>query len=125
MTVLVDTSVWVAHFRAPQDGLIDLLATDQVLVHPMVLGEIACGTPPDRRRTLQDLGSLQSPHQATLAEVIAFTEREELFGRGCGLIDLMLLSSTLMTAGASLWTLDRRLAALAERFQVLHRPALH
>lgn len=123
--VLVDTSVWVSHFREHNPALADLLALDGVLIHPMVLGELACGTPPDRSRTLADLASLQQAQQASLREVTAFVEQEKLYGLGCGLVDLSLLASTLITPGIEFWTLDKRLSVLAERFGVLHQPALH
>jgi len=55
--VLVDTSVWLAHFRQHNDVLANLLDLDLVMVHPLILGEIACGTPPNRLQTLGDLGS--------------------------------------------------------------------
>lgn len=123
--VLVDTSVWVDHFRNRNDALVELLAFDLVMAHPMVVGEIACGTPPNRVRTLTDLETLQQTQQASVREVMVFVERERLFGMGCGLVDLQLLASTMMTAGVELWTLDKRLSALAERFGVMHRPVLH
>ncbi|MFN3439742.1 MAG: type II toxin-antitoxin system VapC family toxin [Acidovorax sp.] len=123
--VLVDTSVWVDHFRQRNAPLVALLAQDVVLMHPLVLGELACGTPPSRAQTLADLQRLQATQQATVREVIALVERGRLFGLGCGLVDLSLLASALMTPGATLWTLDRRLAALAERFGIAHRAALH
>ncbi|WP_085315518.1 type II toxin-antitoxin system VapC family toxin [Derxia lacustris] len=116
--VLVDTSVWVDHFRRASSALADLLERDALLIHPMVLGELACGTPPRRVQTLADLGDLRQAQQASLGEVIAFVEREQLYGLGCGLVDLTLLASTLITPGAELWTLDRRLAGLASRFGV-------
>jgi predicted nucleic acid-binding protein len=119
VSVLVDTSVWVAHFRQPQPALMHLLAADAVLSHPMVIAELACGTPPaPRERTLGDLGLLRQTQQPSLREVVDFVERERLYGLGCGLIDLVLLASTLITPGARLWTLDRRLGGLAERFGV-------
>lgn len=124
MRVLVDTSVWVSHFRQRNDALIGLLGLDRVLVHPMVLGELACGTPPSRSRTLADLGRLESTQQASMREVIDFVEREQLFGLGCGLVDITLLASTMLTRSAALWTLDRRLAGLADRFGVAHRPSV-
>ena len=123
--VLVDTSVWVDHFRHGHAELADLLGRDLVLMHPMVLGEIACGTPPTRVQVLQLLSELQQAQQASLREVMHFLEREQLFGLGCGLVDLTLLASVLMTPGAALWTLDRRLAALAQRFGVGYGQALH
>ncbi len=121
--VLVDTSVWVNHFREHNAALVDLLQLDLVLTHPLIVGEIACGTPPQRDRTLSDLDALQASRQASIREVIDFIGRERLFGSGCGLVDLMLLASTLMTPGARLWTLDKRLCALAERFGVMYPPA--
>ena len=51
MSVLVDTSVWVNHFRNSDAALVDLLLSDRVLTHPLILLEIACGTPPDRKST--------------------------------------------------------------------------
>jgi predicted nucleic acid-binding protein len=123
--VLVDTSVWVSHFRDHNQTLAERLALDGVMMHPFVLGELACGTPPDRERTLDDLGTLQPIQQASMREVLAFIERERLYGLGCGLVDMVLLASVLMTPGVQLWTLDKRLAALAERFGVAHRPNVH
>ena len=123
--VLVDTSVWVDHFRSGNDALVELLELDLVMVHPLIVGEIACGTPPRRIQTLSDLNGLQQTQQVSVREVLEFIERERLFGLGCGLVDLMLLASALMTPGVELWTLDQRLSALAERFGVLYRPIIH
>jgi predicted nucleic acid-binding protein len=99
--VLIDTSVWVAHFRQRNAALVALLVADQALMHPMVLGELACGTPPERTRTLSDLGLLQTTQQASLREVMAFVDREQLFGLGCGLVEL------------------------ATRYKIAHHPSLH
>ena len=123
--VLVDTSVWVDHFRQHNEELVSLLELDLVIAHPLVIGEIACGTPPDRTQTLSDLQGLQQTQQASMREVVDFIDHERLLGLGCGLVDLLLLASTLMSPGVELWTLDKRLSALAQRFSVLHRPTLH
>lgn len=121
MKVLVDTSVWVDHFKKRNDALIDLMLVGRVLMHPLVLAELACGTPPaPRARTLGDLGLLESANPASMQEIMDFIEREKLYGLGCGLVDVALLASTLVTPGAQLWTLDRRLAELAERFGVVY-----
>lgn len=117
MSVLIDTSVWVDHFRRGNDTLVALILRDEGLSHPMVRGELACGTPPaPRNKTLGDIGLLQSARQASWDEVMAFIEREQLYGLGCGLVDMTLLASTLLTPDARLWTLDKRLAELATRF---------
>lgn len=123
--VLVDTSVWVGHFRQQNQGLVYLLEQDRVLVHPLVIGELACGTPPNRARTLVDLSNLQHTQQASLPETLELIEREELFGQGCGLVDILLLASVILTPNAEIWTTDKRLSALAERFGVMHQTRAH
>ena len=126
MSVLVDTSVWVNHFRNSDAALVDLLLSDRVLTHPLILLEIACGTPPaPRSNTLAALGRLQLVNQAGFDEVAAFIEREQLFGLGCGAVDISLLASTLITPGATLWTTDKRLLALCQRFDIAYQPGLH
>lgn len=76
-SVVVDTSVWVAHFRQGNDGLVKLLGLDLALTHPMIVAELACGTPPEpRARTLGDLELLRPAQQASLREVMDFVERE-------------------------------------------------
>ncbi len=125
MNVLIDTSVWIDHFRNGNDALVGLIGRDLVLTHPMVIAEIACGTPPaPRLQTLNNLALLQHCNQASLSEVMDFIEREKLYGLGCGLVDMALLASTLITPSSELWTLDMRLAELAGRFGVAHRPTL-
>ncbi len=123
--ILVDTSVWVNHFRVRNQMLIDLLERDAVMMHPMVVAEIACGTPPLRAKTLSDLASLQQSQHTSLREVMALIEREKLFGEGCGVVDMILLSSTLITPGAKLWRLDKRLAVLADKLGVLYCENFH
>ena len=120
--VLVDTSVWIDHFRHHNAALEVLLRQDLACIHPMIIGELACGTPPaPRSRTLHDLGLLPTIQHASLRETMEFIERESLYGLGCGLVDLVLLTSTILTPGAKLWTLDQRLAKLAARFGVAHQ----
>jgi len=122
--VLADSSVWVAHFRKSNEVLQSLLATDRVLCHPLILLELACGTPPaPRERTLGDLKKLQQPIIATTEETIELIEREQFQDLGCGAVDMSLLASVLLTADALLWTVDRNLDALAMRLDVAFRNA--
>jgi predicted nucleic acid-binding protein len=117
--VLVDSSVWVAHFRRPNLTLQSLLSTDQVLCHPLIVLELACGTPPaPRERTLGDLRRLKQSVIATFDETLALIERERLEDRGCGAVDISLLASTLLTGSAKLWTADRDLRELATKMGV-------
>jgi predicted nucleic acid-binding protein len=124
--VLVDTSVWVDHFRQTSPALTHLLVQNLVWTHSMVLGELACGGPPaPRSQTLADIACLQRTDEATTQEVLDFIESEQLHGLGCGWVDMVLLTSALITPGATLWTLDKRLAALADRFAVLQLAKAH
>lgn len=126
MSVLIDTSVWVDHFRRRNDRLVELIVMDQALTHPLIIGELACGTPPAPRiQTLADIALLQPVTPASVPETMNFIEREKLYGLGCGWVDMTLLASALITPGALLWTLDKRLAALAERFEVAHQTPFH
>jgi predicted nucleic acid-binding protein len=114
--VLVDSSVWVAHFRKPDTALQSLLAADQVLCHPLVVLELACGTPPaPRQRTLGNLKKLRQAVVSTMEETLDLIEREQLQDFGCGAVDLSLLASVLLTSDALLWTADKNLAALARK----------
>ena len=126
MNVLVDTSVWVAHFRRASGALVDLIERDRVLGHPMVLAEIACGTPPaPRAQTLSDMSLLGQAHPASWTEVMAFIEREKLYGLGCGFVDIALLASTCITPDTTLWTLDKKLSDLARRLGVQFELPVH
>ena len=117
--VLVDTSVWVGHFRRANPVLRSLLENDRVLCHPLIVLELACGTPPaPRERTLGDLKLLRQAKVATTEEVLSLIETERLFDTGCGAIDIALLASVLLTPNARLWTADRNLEALAARLDV-------
>lgn len=124
--VLADTSVWVAHFRSANPALQSLVETDQVLCHPLVLLEIACGTPPaPRQRTLDDLKGLRQAVVATTDETLSLIERQQFQGSGCGAVDMALLASVLLTPDALLWTADKKLDTLAARLGVAFAAARH
>lgn len=121
--VLVDTSVWVQHFRQNNPYLVHLLSNDLVLCHPFVLLEIACGSPPSpRQQTLAYLDKLQKIKTATTTEVLNFIESHDLYESGCGAVDISLLASVLITPNAKLWTLDKKLHALAIKTKVAFEP---
>jgi len=124
-SVLVDTSVWVNHFRHRDHALLALLHADRVLIHPLVVAEIACGTPPEpRAATLGDLELLKESEQVSLTEARDFIERERLHGKGCGLVDILLLASAMLTPATEFWTSDKKLKVLAERFGIAHLATL-
>jgi predicted nucleic acid-binding protein len=124
--VLAATSVWVAHFRSANPVLQSLVAMDQVLCHPLIVLELACGTPPaPRERALGDLKKLQQAVVATTDETLALIEREQFHDSGCGAVDMALLASVLLTPDTLLWTIDRKLGALATGLGVAFSAASH
>jgi hypothetical protein len=97
-----------------------LLENDRVLCHPLIVLELACGTPPaPRERTLSDLRMLRQAKVATTEEVLSLIETKRLYDKGCGAVDIALLASVLVTPNARLWTADRNLEALATRLGVV------
>ena len=118
--VLVDTSIWIDHLRQPVEGLVSLLEAGQVMTHPFILGELACGTLNERQAFLYSLGRLPLVPVATDAEVLAFIESVSLMGKGVGYLDMHLLASIRLQADVSFWTRDRKLAALASDFVLTH-----
>jgi predicted nucleic acid-binding protein len=112
---LVDTSIWIAHFRHGEARLRRLLESRLVLGHAFVIGELACGRMADRATVLRLLRDLPQAVVAEPEEVLGFIERHELAGAGIGYVDAHLLASAALTPGARLWSGDRRLAAAAGR----------
>ena len=93
-----------------------------MLVHPFVIGEIALGQMHQRKAILAALSDLPRAQVATEEEAISFIERHALYGRGVGYIDVHLLAAVRLTAGAVLWTSDRRLHAVADALGVVMKP---
>lgn len=110
--VLVDTSVWVEHLRRGESRLASLLGTAEVLCHPFIVGELACGNLSSRREILGLLAPLPSLRKASDDEVLLFIDRNRMQGKGLGLIDMHLLTSCAL-AGQPIWTLDRKLGKAA------------
>ena len=116
--ILVDTSVWIEHLRAGSNRLRALLFDEQVLCHPFIVGELACGALQKRSDILGMLKALPEAHLVEHREVLSFLEARRLYGRGIGWVDAHLLASTLLTGG-TLWTLDKPLRRAAAALNVL------
>lgn len=106
--ILVDTSVWIDHFRRGSDALARLLLDGQVRTHPFVIGELAMGGLRNRSGTLSLLRSLPAVDCASDEEVHVLVDRRGLSGRGLSWIDAHLLASAAISS-VKLWTHDRRL----------------
>lgn len=115
--ILVDTSVWVEHLRRGETRLAELLGAGEVLCHPFIAGELACGHLRRRAEILGLLAALPPVDAATHDEVLGFIERHKLQGKGLGLIDMHLLASCAL-ARKPLWTFDARLAKAASQIGI-------
>ena len=111
--ILVDTSVWIEHFRSGDEALAGLLEASEVLAHPFVVGELALGNLRQREIVLEALSGLPCASVAADNEVLRFIGRHALFGRGVGYVDAHLLAAARLTLGAKLWTRDKRLHEVA------------
>jgi len=117
--VLVDTSVWVQHLRQGNAALARQLTDGQVVSHPFVVGELACGNLKNRSEILGLLSRLPCAEVACHAEVLRFIDTYRLMGKGLGYVDIHLLASAVLTS-VSIWTLDRRLRETAGRLDLAY-----
>jgi len=121
---LVDTSVWIDHLRQGDDELVAALLVGQVLIHPWVVGELACGNLHDRKQVLDLLQSLPLSPVAVQNEVLFFIDQHALMGRGIGYVDIHLLASARL-AKARLWTRDKRLTTVAKELGIAYMETRH
>jgi predicted nucleic acid-binding protein len=115
--VLVDTSVWVSHFRNGNDEFSSLLSDGRVLCHSLIIGELACGNLKDRTLILSFIQMLPMCIEAEHEEVLSFIENNRLMGKGLGYVDVHLIMSAILT-GVSFWTLDKKLANAADSLRI-------
>ena len=124
--VLIDSSVWVDFLQCGQEPqLVQLLGLQEVLMHEMVLGEVAMGSEQQRQNALELLPLLPMAQVASHHEVMALVDEHRLFGRGVGYVDVHLLTIAVLQPGVLLWTRDKRLRAAAEQLGVAFGSVLH
>lgn len=97
-----------------------LLKAHRVVMHPMIIGEVAMGSLGDRKLLLHEFQILPQVYVPNNAEVIAFIEWNQLFGKGIGFIDAHLLAAVKMSEKTTLLTKDNKLSAQAERLKVAY-----
>lgn len=111
--ILVDTSIWIDHFRHTEPQLVQLLDQGDVVMHPFVLGELALGHVPGIAGMIDDLSRLAQATAASSDEVLKFIMDRKLSGLGVGYVDAHLLASAALTPEMLIWTRDKRLLAVA------------
>jgi predicted nucleic acid-binding protein len=115
--ILVDTSIWIRHFRKTNIELSENLVCGRVSIHSMIIGELACGSLPDRKNTLHYFSKLPFASNSLDREVMQFIESHQLMGRGIGYVDAHLLTAAIIN-NHKLWSADKKLHAIAITFGV-------
>jgi predicted nucleic acid-binding protein len=115
--VLVDTSIWITHLRQGSRQLEKLLMDAEVMCHPFIIGELACGNLKNRNEIIPLLQSLPMAPTIEFDEFLFFVDRNHLMGKGIGFVDVHLLASAQLT-GISLWTADKRLKSAANQLEL-------
>ena len=118
--ILVDTSVWVSHLRSDDRHLRELLLGWEVVCHPFVIGELACGTLKNRREVISLLQTIPMTKVAEHDEILQFIEIHDLMGTGIGLIDVHLLAAAFLSK-TPLWTLDKNLRNASTELSINYR----
>ncbi|HYI25623.1 MAG TPA: PIN domain-containing protein [Thermomicrobiales bacterium] len=112
--ILVDTSIWIDHFRSPMTLLVHLLENSRILGHPWITSELALGNLSNRDRILALLESLPQAPVIQPDPLLAWIHETRLSGLGLGLVDAQVLASCVAHSEVELWTRDRRLGSAAE-----------
>lgn len=118
LSFIVDTCVWIDHFRQSNQKLVEALNTSEVYVHPLVTMELACGSLKNRAQILNLLDKLSPPQLASNEEVRILIENEALFSKGVGPIDMHLVATCRLNQQMALWTTDKRLMSLAKDLNI-------
>jgi predicted nucleic acid-binding protein len=112
--ILVDTSIWIDHFRRGEPKLSQLLDRGDIVMHPFIIGELLLGNVPRISEMMDDLNTLPKSAVATVDEVMAFVSRRKLGGSGIGYVDAHLLAAAALTSETKIWTRDKRLLTVAQ-----------
>ncbi len=106
---LVDTSIWIEHLHASEPRLVEPLSVDQVGCHVLVIEEMALVSIAQRDVVLDLLANLYQSSAIDHREVLHLANRRRLWGRGLSVVDVHLMATVALVAGAQLWTRDQRL----------------
>lgn len=121
--ILIDTNIWIEHFKSANKDVSALLDAGRVVMHPFVIAELALGGLRDRMMTLASLEMLPELPVAELLEVRQLIEVRKLYTEGIGLVDAHLVASLIIVqTPTALWTDDDGLARVAEKLRLQAKP---
>lgn len=117
--ILADTSVWVEHLRRGFPLLAEQLSRAQIVIHSIVIGELATGNLERRKETLLWLSQLPRVEEASAPDCLAFIEQRKLFGLGLGWNDVQLLAAAARSR-VPVWSLDKKMTQAARRLELAY-----
>lgn len=112
--ILADTSIWIDHLRAGNQEMRKHLNQGHIVIHPLIIAELALGSLRERAKTLALLDLLPQVRVAQLSEVRLMIEARHLYSLGIGLTDAHLIASVFISPSTFLWTRNKRLRKAAE-----------
>ena len=118
--VLADTSIWIDHFNRSDSILITLLNDYEVVMHPYILGELACGNFKNRKKIFGLLSNLPTINKISDEEYFLFLENNKLYGKGLGFVDIHLLASSLIHR-CEIYTRDKTLLSIANTYTIAYK----
>lgn len=121
--ILADTNIWCKYFRYGNPLLSKIIEHDSLVIHPTVIGELSVGNLANREQLITDLHAFTMLRSASNEETHYMLREHQLWGHGIQWNDLLILASVVASPGTLLWTNDRRLAAIAEKFSVCYKPS--
>lgn len=119
--IIVDTNVWIDHFRSADTHLIELIETDKAFIHPYTIAEIGLASLANRSKVIEQLEMFWLVPVAAHQEVMAMIDLNKLAGTGVGYVDCHLLTAALLTGG-QVWTRDKRLEMQTGKLGIRHDP---
>ncbi|MGD9344600.1 MAG: VapC toxin family PIN domain ribonuclease [Candidatus Aminicenantes bacterium] len=119
--VLADTSIWVSHFRDKNPPHRSLLMEGQIICHPFIIGDLACGNLKNRDEILSLLEALPAATKASHEEIMRFIDRNQLMGIDLDYVDVHLLASARLST-ALLWTKNKNLKEAADLLHIAFHP---
>jgi predicted nucleic acid-binding protein len=119
-SIIVDSSVWIDHYRSRDEALVALLRREDVVMHPYVLAEIALGHMKQREERLSNLRELPTADVARDEEVLNLIEEQQLYGSGLGFVDAHLLASARLTLRTFVFTRDKQLLRVARKLGIAY-----
>ena len=116
--ILADMSIWIDHFRTRNHEMRRHLGLGNIVIHPLIIAELALGSLRERAKTLTLLDFLPQVRVAKLDEVRRMIEARRLFDLGIGLTDAHLIASIFINPPTLLWTRDKRLRKATEALRI-------